>query len=71
MADDGLVFVCIQCGNGCTSYEDLTEHMEDHEDQKPDVHQLRRTSERKAKSYGKAKKKNVKAGGKVKEASLD
>ncbi len=42
MADDSLIFVCIQCGHGCSTYEDLTEHMEDHEDQKPDMHQLRR-----------------------------
>ena len=33
--DDDLVFVCIECGHGCTSYEDLNDHMEEHLDQKP------------------------------------
>ena len=44
MTNDELVFVCLQCGHGCASYEDLTSHMEDHEDQKPDIRQLRKTT---------------------------
>ncbi|XP_065070744.1 myosin-M heavy chain-like [Rhopilema esculentum] len=44
MANDELVFVCIQCGHGCSSYEDLTSHMEDHEDKKPDIRQLRKST---------------------------
>ena len=54
MANDDLVFVCIQCGHGCASYEDLTSHIEDHEDQKPDIRQLRKsTLESKNKGVGK------------------
>jgi len=53
MTNDELVFVCLQCGHGCASYEDLTSHMEDHEDQKPDIRQLRKTTLQNKGKYGK------------------
>ena len=52
MTNDELVFVCLQCGHGCASYEDLTSHMEDHEDQKPDIRQLRKTTVFNKNRYG-------------------
>lgn len=52
MANDELVFVCLQCGHGCASYEDLTSHMEDHEDRKPDIRQLRKTTMFNKNKYG-------------------
>ena len=71
MANDELVFVCIQCGHGCSSYEDLTSHMEDHEDKKPDIRQLRKSTVfSKGKQSGKFGKGAKKANSSASDVSL-